>query len=401
MRPPIALLLAVPALAAVTTAAPAHAATTRYCHGKVATYVGTSGRDVVNGTSTPGVYWLGGGNDVFHGHLGVNLLGGTAVGDVVCGVSGNDRLIGSAQTGYRDVLDGGTGRDALNGHGGPDSIIGGKGNDVLADASGDEHFYGGSGTDLLTYVLAPNAVTVDGATSTVTGDGTDVYHGVERVVGSPYADTMTGGDEADWFNGGGGADVLTGGGGNDVLLGRGAQVSGGTGDDALWVFGGTGSGGAGADSITAGRGAVVHGNGGRDLIQLASGGATAYGDSGVDTFGVRSQKSTGQVYGGGGVNQLSFRGLKVAVRVDLAAGTAAYGTHSITVHDITVVHGTPHADWIAGTSQGDYLDGGAGNDTLLGRGGNDLLLGGAGRDLGDGGAGADICGTEVKRRCEA
>ncbi|HJQ05783.1 MAG TPA: calcium-binding protein [Nocardioides sp.] len=400
MRPQIALLLAVPALAVVATS-PAHAATTKYCHGKVATYVGTAGRDVVNGTSTPGVYWLGDGNDVFHGHLGVNLLGGTATGDLVCGGNGNDRLIGSAQTSYRDLLDGGAGRDALNGNGGPDTVLGGKGNDVLADASGDEKFGGGGGTDLLTYVLSPKAVTVDGAAATVTGDGTDTYRGVERITGSPFADTMTGGDEADWFSGGGGADVLTGNGGNDVLIGRKSQVSGGAGDDVLVVVGGTGSGGTGADNINLSRGAVVHGDAGRDLIKLGTGGGTAYGDADVDTFGIRSVKASGVVDGGDGINQITFQGLRVGVRVDLAAGTATFGTHSIGLRRITVVQGTAHADRISGSGQGDYLAGGAGNDTLLGRGGNDLLLGGPGRDLGDGGAGADICGTEVKRRCEA
>jgi hypothetical protein len=47
------------------------------------------------------------------------------------------------------TLNGGPGRDLLQGGGGADKLVGGSGNDVLAGSGGGDAIYGGSGNDVL------------------------------------------------------------------------------------------------------------------------------------------------------------------------------------------------------------------------------------------------------------
>ena len=77
-------------------------------------------------------------------------------------LSGNDRLVGSAQTdrlqglgggdaisgnGGNDWLEGGSGDDWLRGDAGNDRLDGGSGNDRLIGGAGKDHMFGRSGTD--------------------------------------------------------------------------------------------------------------------------------------------------------------------------------------------------------------------------------------------------------------
>ena len=80
------------------------------CAGKVATIVGTPGKDRLRGTARADVIVALGGNDVVTGLKG---------NDVVCGGAGND------------VLSGGPGRDVLRGEAGNDKLIGGPGRDQI------------------------------------------------------------------------------------------------------------------------------------------------------------------------------------------------------------------------------------------------------------------------------
>ena len=89
----------------------------RRCNGKVATKVGTGGR---------------------------NVLRGTGRRDVILGLGGNDVLSG---LGSNDVLCGGGGRDTLRGGGGKDLLLGGPGVDVLRGGKGVDALRGGAGAD--------------------------------------------------------------------------------------------------------------------------------------------------------------------------------------------------------------------------------------------------------------
>ncbi len=87
------------------------------CNGKLATKVGTGGRDVLRGTGRR---------------------------DVILGLGGNDVLSG---LGGNDVLCGGGGRDTLRGGGGRDLLLGGAGVDVLRGGQGVDVLRGGAGAD--------------------------------------------------------------------------------------------------------------------------------------------------------------------------------------------------------------------------------------------------------------
>lgn len=69
-----------------------------------------------------------GGNDVFLGYAGDDVLNGRAGNDVLFGGAGDDLLIGA------------TGRDVLRGGAGDDVLVGGMGRDVLHGGKGEDTF---------------------------------------------------------------------------------------------------------------------------------------------------------------------------------------------------------------------------------------------------------------------
>jgi Ca2+-binding RTX toxin-like protein len=96
------------------------------CAGRVATIVGTPGRNRLTGTRGRDVIAGLGGNDA------IRALGGN---DIVCGGGG------------RDVIRGGPGRDRLRGGGGRDRLLGGGGRDTLVGGPGRDALLGGPGRD--------------------------------------------------------------------------------------------------------------------------------------------------------------------------------------------------------------------------------------------------------------
>ena len=211
------------------------------------------------------------------------------------GAQGNDFLNGSAGN---DSLDGGAGNDTLWGGSGADNLIGGDGSDAYyvdhagdsvtesnanlttggidvvysslaaytlganiengrilatgaANLSGnalDNLLYAGAGNNLLdgaggndtvSYLYgASSGVSVSLAVAgaqTTGGSGTDTLAGIEHLVGSTHADTLSGDGLANRLEGGNGNDTLAGSAGNDTLLG-------GFGNDSL-------AGGLGADTF--------------------------------------------------------------------------------------------------------------------------------------------------------
>lgn len=105
------------------------------CNGLIATIVGTTGNDVINGTN---------GNDVIVGLGGNDTINGGNGNDIICGDGGNDILNGGNGM---DTLFGGFGNDTLNGNNGNDSLDGGGNNDTLAGNNGDDTLTGGTGAD--------------------------------------------------------------------------------------------------------------------------------------------------------------------------------------------------------------------------------------------------------------
>ncbi len=155
-----------------------------YCHGKVATIVGSPGPDRIHGHGVivamggddeirnfggaicagagddvifngGGSIYAGAGNDrvqeagrgAVHGGPGDDVLEPHSdIVNLLYGDGGEDRLVGS---GGRDRLFGGSGGDRLFGDGGADSIFGGPGDDVLIGGSGTDLLNGGSGSNQL------------------------------------------------------------------------------------------------------------------------------------------------------------------------------------------------------------------------------------------------------------
>lgn len=170
--------------------------------------VGTAASETLNGTMGPDTILAAGGDDIVYGGLG------------------NDEIVG------------GSGNDKLSGDDGADSVFGGLGDDTLNGGAGADLLEGGAGTNVVSYILSPEAVSVDLVANTATGgeaDG-DVISGFHGVIGSEFDDTIVGGGTAGVFYGLGGEDTIVGGRGDDT-------IAGGAGADLL-------EGGVGTDTVS-------------------------------------------------------------------------------------------------------------------------------------------------------
>ena len=247
--------------------------------------------------------------DSITGNAANNSLNGGGGNDTIFGLAGNDTLNGE---GGNDTLDGGTGNDLLNGGVGDDSLNGGDNNDTLIGSVGFDTINGGLGIDTATYSTLTNVVTLGAfgilskgalgvdsligvesivgssllgdtvdhsgasaapATGTITNltTGTVTVTGTaaplpltfsvsqfENVIGSGFADSITGNTANNSLSGGGGNDTISGLAGSDTLDGGAGNDSldGGIGNDTL--LGGSGNdtliGGLGNDVLTGGLG---------------------------------------------------------------------------------------------------------------------------------------------------
>jgi Ca2+-binding RTX toxin-like protein len=119
----------------------------------MATYSGTSARNIWNGTASA---------DTAHGNGGDDSLYGKSGNDTLYGDSGNDGLYGD---GGNDIIYGGIGVDALFGGAGNDRLYGGDGNDYISGGSGNNFMLGEAGNDTLVFTArasepAPNGTGV-------------------------------------------------------------------------------------------------------------------------------------------------------------------------------------------------------------------------------------------------
>lgn len=168
---------------------------------------------------------------------------GSRYADVLIGTDGTDFLNG----GFNDLL--GDRKDRLYGLGGDDFFFG---DGLMYGGPGDEAFYatvvvaddridGGAGTDTLDYDNGNfGGARVDLAAGTSRSFfGSYAITGIENVIGSPFADSITGDDSPNRIEGLGGRDTIDG-----------------IGDDTLWGNGGNDTliGGSGADVLDGGMG---------------------------------------------------------------------------------------------------------------------------------------------------
>lgn len=213
---------------------------------------GMSGHDTMSGGTGDDKMWGGSGNDAVSGDEGNDELRGGGGNDVVDGGADNDMLWGDSGDDMvlggsgNDTIGGGSGKDVLSDGEGNDRVSGGAGNDLIQAGSGDDVYDGGGGFDTLDMSAAKAGVSVDLNAHKASGLGSDRIVGIEGVIGSAYADVLSGDKRANALDGGAGDDVLRGRGGADTL-------TGGAGDDVFrWFVKDVKAGGVhqGVDEIT-------------------------------------------------------------------------------------------------------------------------------------------------------
>lgn len=134
----------------------------------------------------------------------------------------DDLIIGSADS---NTFETGRGDDFIYGLAGNDELLGGDGADRLSGGDGADTLIGGSGLDYASYKLATAAVIADLADSsrnTASAAG-DTFASIEGLIGSDYADTLSGNGEDNAIEGRDGNDMLIGYGGADTLDGGGGS----------------------------------------------------------------------------------------------------------------------------------------------------------------------------------
>jgi Ca2+-binding RTX toxin-like protein len=109
--------------------------------------------DGAGGTNITLVPAGGGGNGVFAGTAGDDVISTGSGNDIVNSRDGNDQVFGQngndvIQTGGgNSLLDGGNGHDILTAGNGNNTLSGGNGNDTLIVGNGDNNLSGGNGAD--------------------------------------------------------------------------------------------------------------------------------------------------------------------------------------------------------------------------------------------------------------
>jgi Ca2+-binding RTX toxin-like protein len=341
----------------------------------------------------------GGGNDTYIGGTGIDTIMylSTTLGVTVDLSAGSDQGTGSEvdtdQISEIENVTGGSGDDSITGDSTANVLNGGDGNDTLKGKGGNDTLDGSTGIDTVDYTGA-SAMTVDLATGTATGDGSDTLTNIENVTGSSNADTISGNSGINVLSGAAGDDALAGAEGSDTLKGGAGNdtLNGGTDSDtadyssaaagivvSLFTGGASDDGDSGVDTfssienVTGSASAdAISGNG---LTNILSGGAGAdmlSGYDGDDTLSGGSGNDT--LLGGGGTDTVDYSADGASVTVNLGSGTATDGgSGTDTLGGVENVIGSAYADTITGDGNANVIIAGAGNDTVDGAGGTDTI----------------------------
>jgi Ca2+-binding RTX toxin-like protein/type III secretion system FlhB-like substrate exporter len=335
-------------------------------------------------------------NDTLTGDTGANVLAGGAGADTLVGDSGTDTADystsasavtvnlatnvntgGDAQDDSLATIENITGSandDVLTGNAGANVLTGGAGNDTLTGGAGADTLAGGSGTDTANYWASASAVTVNLLTNVNTGGdaASDSLSGIENVIGSDYADTLTGDASDNVLAGEAGADVIDGGAGSDTV--DYSSMAGGVGIITIDLSTGTATGGdaegdtfSNIENITASANMdnligdagdnILRGLGDHDDLDGGSGGFDILmGGAGDDNM-----------YGGG-ILTVDYSDATSAVTVDISINgsqdTIGAGTDSM--WGISHLTGSAYADTLTGTENDNVIRGGGGADMIDG-----------------------------------
>jgi len=303
--------------------------------------LGSSFNDTLTGDGNANVIEGGAGNDVLNGGAGTDTVSYAGAGSAVTvnlGLAGAQNTVGAGSdtlSNFENIL-GSAFNDTLTGNAGNNVIEGGAGNDTLN---------GGAGIDTVSYASAAAAVTVDLHAFSGGGGsaGSDSLSNFENVLGSVFADTLSGNESANALDGGAGDDFILPGLGNDTM-----------------------TGGAGADRFFGARDELN----GDTITDFTIGDKLTIADVMLANFSF-SLNGNVLTYTGG---TLTFGAPLVGTLVAAAGANGAGVVLSLTP-------GTEGDDVLVGTAQADELNGLGGNDTISGLGGSDTLIGGSGNDI--------------------
>jgi Ca2+-binding RTX toxin-like protein len=353
--------------------------------------------------------------DTFIGDAGDNVLEGGGGGDKLDGGAGVDLAsyafskaglridLGNSANGTGDAQgDSYAGIEGAIGSAFADTITGSTQDDVLEGGAGADQLDGAAGKDTASYARSAAAVIVDLAAGTGSGGDAagDTYVGIENLLGSAFADKLTGDAGDNVIEGGAGGDTIDGGAGFDIVSFANATAG------VTGVVGSLGATGDAADDVYAGvegvRGSdfadnlrfagignnLLDGGAGNDILGDDQGTDTLLGGDGDDLFLVfDSANSADKFDGGAGSDRISYG--SASVQIDLASGVNLGGAAGDIFVDIEVIDGSQFADTLAGDDAANTFGGILGDDILDGRNGDDTLQGGAGADQLIGGAGND------------
>jgi Ca2+-binding RTX toxin-like protein len=349
--------------------------------------IGSSFKDHLTGNALDNAFEGGAGADVIEGGMGKDTA---SYWSSAAGVTVNLALLTaqiSAGDASGDVL---SGIEDLIGSSKADFLTGDIGNNVIEGSGGADKINGGDGSDFASYYNATVGVAVDlanlGAQVSAGDASGDVLANIENLLGSDYADTLSGDAKANQLIGWLGDDILFGAAGNDIL-------QGGDGNDVL-------RGGAGADTLDGDDGidtASYAGSTAGVAVDLTKDVQVSIGDASGDMlFGIENligsgfnDKLTGDINdnvleggvgadilnGGSGHDTASYASSTAAVTVDLGDSTKISGGHAAgdVLLNIENLTGSIHADKLTGDSDNNVINGGLGADTLDGAGGTDTV----------------------------
>ena len=188
----------------------------------------------------------------------------------------------------------------------------------------------------------------------------------ENIIGSNYADALSGDDGDNVIEGNGGADTLDGGDGADTVSYAGS-------DAGVWVnlrtgtvFGGHAAGDTirGFEHIIGSRHAdILTGDAGSNVIAAGYGNDWVEGDGGADTLD-----------GGDGNDIVSYAGSDAPVTVNLRTNQVSGGhAEGDNIRGFEGISGSDHADTLTGDDGDNFIQGGADADILDGGGGADVV----------------------------
>ena len=243
------------------------------------------------------------------------------------------------------------------------------------------------------------------------GDGFNIFYGGEG------DDTLNGGKDMDFMYGGNGDDLLNGRNGVNVLFGEGGNDTIYDGDDGSYLSGGEGNdklyGGGGADVLDGGKcNDYLQGDHGNDTYIFGRGydSDVINASSDNNTVIIRNYTTSGMKLSRNGHNDLIMRFGNDSLTIDhffdynsnrdfnfvFEAEGKSFGQYEITqgrtvsfepvvdnndsnwlgiyVNDNVEYHGLGGADGIGAGNGNDILDGGSGNDTLMGGNGTDTYI---------------------------